>query len=165
MADQVEKKAVLIVGDTPTNIQILMETLKNDYRIFAAVNGERALQLANAYPPPDIILLDIMMPGGDCREWAHTHGAALGFMEDIPYKEETVNLEPGQALFLYTDGVTEATSPDDQLFGLEKLQASLKRCHDQKLDELCTGIEASLAEFQQGEQFDDITMLALKRIS
>ena len=106
----------------------------------------------------------VIDPDGTTREWATTHGAALGFMEDLPYKEETVNLEPGQALFLYTDGVTEATSPEDQLFGLDRLRDLLKRSHDQKLDELCTGIEASLAEFQQGEQFDDITMLALRRI-
>jgi sigma-B regulation protein RsbU (phosphoserine phosphatase) len=106
----------------------------------------------------------VIDPDGATREWATTHGAALGFMEDIPYKEETVNLEPGQTLFLYTDGVTEATSPDDQLFGLEWLRDLLKRNHDLKLDKLCTGIEKSLAEFQRGEQFDDITMLALRRI-
>ena len=68
MNDQVEKQAVLVVDDTPTNIQILMETLKNDYRIVAAVNGERALQLAISDPPPDIILLDIMMPEMDGYE-------------------------------------------------------------------------------------------------
>ena len=46
MNDQIEKRAVLVVDDTPANIQILMETLKDDYRIIAAVNGKRALQLA-----------------------------------------------------------------------------------------------------------------------
>ena len=105
----------------------------------------------------------IIDPDGASREWAATHGAALGFMEDLPYKEETVDLEAGQTLFLYTDGVTEAMSPDDELFGLDNLRDLLKGKHDLKLDQLCTDIEASLAEFQQGEQFDDITMLALKR--
>ena len=106
----------------------------------------------------------IIDPGGASREWAHTHGAALGFMEDLPYKEETMNLEAGQTLFLYTDGVTEAMSPDNELFGLAQLREMLKRKHDLELDKLCTDIEASLSEFQQGQQFDDITMLALKRI-
>jgi len=68
MNDQVKKQVVLVVDDTPTNIQILMETLKNDYRIVAAVNGARALQLAISDPPPDIILLDIMMPDMDGYE-------------------------------------------------------------------------------------------------
>ena len=68
MNDPVEKQAILVVDDTPTNIQVLMETLKHDYRIVAAVNGERALQLAASDPPPDIILLDVMMPEMDGYE-------------------------------------------------------------------------------------------------
>jgi CheY-like chemotaxis protein len=68
MNAQVEKKTVLVVDDTPTNIHILMEILKNDYRVVAAVNGKRALQLAASDPPPDIILLDVMMPEMDGNE-------------------------------------------------------------------------------------------------
>ena len=105
----------------------------------------------------------IIDPEGVSREWAPTHGTALGFMEDLPYEEESVNLEVGQTLFLYTDGVTEAMSPDDELFGLANLREMLNSKHDLNLAELCSDIEASLSEFQQGRQFDDITMLALKR--
>ena len=101
---------------------------------------------------------------GVSREWTHNHGAALGFMEELPYKEETMDLKVGQTLFLYTDGVTEAMSPGNELFGLDRLQGLLKRKHDFKLDRLCSDIEISLSEFQEGQQFDDITMLALKRI-
>lgn len=68
MADSFAKQKVLIVDDTAENIQILMETLKSDYKIVAAVNGEKAVQLASADPVPDIILLDIMMPGMDGYE-------------------------------------------------------------------------------------------------
>jgi sigma-B regulation protein RsbU (phosphoserine phosphatase) len=101
---------------------------------------------------------------GVSREWATTHGPALGFMEELPYKEESMNLEVGQTLFMYTDGVTEAMSPGNELFGLDSLRGLLKRKHDFKLDRLCSDIEISLSEFQEGRQFDDITMLALKRI-
>jgi sigma-B regulation protein RsbU (phosphoserine phosphatase) len=75
-----------------------------------------------------------------------------------------VDLKVGQTLFLYTDGVTEAMSPGNELFGLDRLQELLKRKHDFKLDRLCSDIEISLSEFQEDLQFDDITMLALKRI-
>jgi sigma-B regulation protein RsbU (phosphoserine phosphatase) len=84
-------------------------------------------------------------------------------MEDLPYKKETMCLEAGQTMFLYTDGVTEAMSPDNELFGLANLREMLNRKHDLNLAKLCSDIEASLSEYQQGRQFDDITMLVLKR--
>ncbi len=65
MTEGSQKPKVLIVDDTPENIQILMGTLKDEYAILAAVNGEKALKLAVAEPRPEIILLDIMMPGMD----------------------------------------------------------------------------------------------------
>jgi putative two-component system response regulator len=54
---------ILIVDDTPTNISVLMEILRGDYRVLAATNGEQALKIARGDPPPDLILLDVMMPG------------------------------------------------------------------------------------------------------
>jgi class 3 adenylate cyclase len=65
MTEGSRKPKVLIVDDTPENIQILMGTLKDEYAIVAAINGEKALKLAGAEPRPEIILLDIMMPGMD----------------------------------------------------------------------------------------------------
>ena len=65
MVDGLEKQKILIVDDTPENIQVLMETLKDRYKIVAAINGQKALQMAATDPVPDIILLDIMMPGID----------------------------------------------------------------------------------------------------
>jgi sigma-B regulation protein RsbU (phosphoserine phosphatase) len=58
----VEKQKVLIVDDTPQNIHVLMETLKDNYKIVAATSGAKALQLATRDPLPDLILLDVMMP-------------------------------------------------------------------------------------------------------
>lgn len=54
---------ILVVDDTPSNISVLMEILRGDYRILAATNGEQALKIARSEPPPDLILLDVMMPG------------------------------------------------------------------------------------------------------
>lgn len=63
-----KKSKVLIVDDTPENIQVLMETLKDQYAITAAISGEKALKMAKAEPRPDLILLDVMMPGMDGYE-------------------------------------------------------------------------------------------------
>ena len=68
MLEGEKKPKVLIVDDTPENIQVLMGTLKDQYAIVAAINGEKALKMAVAEPRPDLILLDIMMPGMDGRD-------------------------------------------------------------------------------------------------
>jgi two-component system sensor histidine kinase ChiS len=57
------RQKILIVDDTPENITVLMETLRDEYAVVAAINGEKALKMAAADPPPDIVLLDVMMPG------------------------------------------------------------------------------------------------------
>lgn len=54
---------ILVVDDTPSNITVLMEILRGDYRVLAATGGAQALKIARADPPPDLILLDVMMPG------------------------------------------------------------------------------------------------------
>ncbi len=59
------KKKILIVDDAPENIDFLVGILKGNYKIVAARDGEKALKLARSTNPPDLILLDIMMPGMD----------------------------------------------------------------------------------------------------
>ncbi|MBF0612826.1 MAG: response regulator, partial [Magnetococcales bacterium] len=65
---------ILIVDDSPENIQILHKTLKEEYEVFFATSGSQALQLANQLEP-DLILLDVIMPGMDgyqvCKELKH----------------------------------------------------------------------------------------------
>ena len=58
-----KKQTVLVVDDTPENIDLLSEILKDEYQIRVATSGERALKIAYSDEPPDLILLDIMMPG------------------------------------------------------------------------------------------------------
>jgi phosphoserine phosphatase RsbU/P len=63
-----EVTTLLLVDDTPANIQIANSILKDNYKIRIATNGARALELANVTPLPDLILLDVMMPGMDGYE-------------------------------------------------------------------------------------------------
>jgi CheY-like chemotaxis protein len=62
------KKTVLVVDDTPANIQLVSGLLRERYKVKAATSGEKALKIARADPPPDLILLDVMMPEMDGHE-------------------------------------------------------------------------------------------------
>jgi putative two-component system response regulator len=61
--DYPEKASVLVVDDTPDNLALMADLLKDHYRVRVANNGERALTIVRGDTPPDLILLDIMMPG------------------------------------------------------------------------------------------------------
>ena len=67
-----EPATILVVDDTPANLSLMTGLLRDDYKVKAAIDGEKALRIAQASPPPDLILLDIMMPGMDgyevCRQ-------------------------------------------------------------------------------------------------
>jgi len=67
MNEQIKKQRILIVDDAPENIDALVDVL-SDYKKSVATNGEKALQIAFSDNPPDLILLDILMPGIDGYE-------------------------------------------------------------------------------------------------
>jgi serine phosphatase RsbU (regulator of sigma subunit) len=77
------KKVILLVDDTPANIQIALSILKELYQVRVATNGEKALELAASDPAPDLILLDVMMPGIDGFEVC-TRLKASEATRDIP---------------------------------------------------------------------------------
>lgn len=68
MVDQSKKSKILIVDDLPENVRMLIETLKNDYATIPATSGEIALEKCQSESLPDLILLDILMPGMDGYE-------------------------------------------------------------------------------------------------
>lgn len=78
-----EVKTVLLVDDEPANIEIANSILQDIYKIRVATNGARALELANQVPAPDLILLDVMMPGMDGYEVC-TRLKAASQTRDIP---------------------------------------------------------------------------------
>src|SRR5271157_285496 len=68
MSQTDSKKTVLLVDDAPANIQVVNSILKDIYKIRIATNGPKALELARVAPPPDLVLLDVMMPEMDGYE-------------------------------------------------------------------------------------------------
>ena len=82
--------------------------------------------------------------------------------EDAPYHGKSLTLKQGDALFLYTDGVTEAVNTDDALFGEEKLKNALNAERAETAGEICARAGAELSAYaQNAAQSDDITMLAV----
>ncbi len=93
------KPVILVVDDTPANIQILQEILTPSYKVKVATNGEKALRLAKGDDPPDLILLDIMMPGMDgyevCRILKSEENTRKIPVIFVTAKEETVDEQQG----------------------------------------------------------------------
>jgi sigma-B regulation protein RsbU (phosphoserine phosphatase) len=91
-------------------------------------------------------------------------GVPLGVMQDMDYSEMTVTLEPGDSLLLYTDGVTEATNNDDEMFGTAHLQMLLEANIHLKPRALMRLLLNELRVWSPEKmQDDDITMVVLRR--
>jgi putative two-component system response regulator len=108
------KPVILVVDDTPDNLLLMANLLKESYTVKAANNGEKAIRIARDKPPPDLILLDIMMPGMTGHEVAQVLQADPA-TRDIPIifltamassEDETRGLEMGAA-----DYITKPISP------------------------------------------------------
>ena len=90
-------------------------------------------------------------------------GLVLAGMEGIRYRQQELKLSPGDKLFLYTDGVTEATDADETLYGEARLSAYLNAHREQSPQMLLAGLRKDMDTFVgEAEQFDDITMLLLE---
>jgi len=89
-------------------------------------------------------------------------GFVLGGLEGFTYTQEELLLEPGDAVYLYTDGVTEAMDPENRLFTDEKLMDTINMSKETDQRALLEHIKDEIDSFADGaEQADDITMLAL----
>lgn len=88
----------------------------------------------------------------------------LGVLEKFVFKSDVITLQPGDALVTFTDGVTEACSPSDELYGEERLQALLAAGGSGTAQAVVSEIAEAVKAHSEGtEQSDDITILVLKR--
>lgn len=97
-------------------------------------------------------------------EWLRSRpGFVLAGMEGVRYREGSIKLEDGDRLFLYTDGVTEATNADKELFGEDRLQSALNNSGDAPVKDVLIYVKEQIDGFVgEAEQFDDITMLGIE---
>ncbi len=104
----------------------------------------------------------IKKPDGSFELLKDKHGFVIGGMETAKYKEYEVLLEPGSKLFLYTDGVPEATNEDKELFGTDRMLTALNADPDVSPEQILKNVRRAVDDFvQDEEQFDDLTMVCL----
>ena len=87
----------------------------------------------------------------------------LAGMDMVKYKEQELQLQPGDEIYLYTDGVTEAHNSKNELFGEERLLESLNSTKGMTVESICKKVKDDVESFVcEAEQFDDITMLCVR---
>lgn len=106
----------------------------------------------------------LLLPAGGKAQWVPPlNELVAGVMEGTSYTTKTMTMQPGDTLFVYTDGVTEAMDNGKALYSEDRLEEIMNRCGDKSAEEIVRAVEDSLKEFCCGaEQSDDITMLALR---
>jgi sigma-B regulation protein RsbU (phosphoserine phosphatase) len=143
----------------------------NKYATFfyAQVDGDRRqLRYVNAgHNPPYLVraranVTDAQGQDGPVEELT-TGGAVVGMLPGMSYEEATVDLCSGDVLLAYTDGVTEAHSPDNVEFGEDRLKSLLREVAHLSSDDIRARIEAELKDWiRDAEQYDDLTFVVMK---
>ncbi len=132
MEEYLQNKTLLLVDDTPENIDVLNGMLGN-FKRKIATNGERAIKIATGPTPPDLILLDIMMPGMDGYEVA-TRLRANESTKDIPIIFLTAKTAKEDIVKGFEAGGQDyVTKPFDPSELLERVKTQLKLHHQQKM--------------------------------
>jgi len=91
------------------------------------------------------------------------HDFVVGAMEGVGYREYELQMDPGSKVFVYTDGVAEATDSDNNLFGTDRIIEALNGDPDAAPEQILRNVHARVDEFvDKAEQFDDLTMICLE---
>ncbi|WP_049946139.1 SpoIIE family protein phosphatase [Butyrivibrio sp. WCD2001] len=105
----------------------------------------------------------IMRKDGKFELFKDKHGFVIGGMEGIKYKEYQIEIGHGDKLFLYTDGVAEATDINNKMYGTSRMIEALNKDPDVSPQQIVKTVRADISEFVgEAEQFDDLTMLCLE---
>ena len=102
-------------------------------------------------------------PGGAFELLKDTHGFVIGGMDGIKYKQYELMLEPGSKIFLYTDGVPEATDAQGNMFEKERMLSALNKDTNATPEQILKNVHTAVDEYvKSAEQFDDLTMLCME---
>lgn len=125
---------------------------------FGILNHDGQLVFINAGHPSPLLL-----HGDEVTELVAVGSFPVGLIREANFTATTVNLEPSDTLVLFTDGVTEAMDPQEQLFGISRLRDALSGQNAVSLGDLQRKILAAVQTFSRGaRQADDLTLLLLR---
>jgi putative two-component system response regulator len=165
--DLTRKPTILVVDDTPDNLTLMSGLLKDSYKVKVAINGEKALNIAQSENPPDLILLDIMMPGMDgyevCRRlkqdaWT-TDIPVIFLTAKAEVEDEKQGLEIGAV-----DYITKPISPPIVLARV-KTQLNLKAAADFLRDKNDFLEQEVGKRTQEITAIQDVTILAMASLA
>jgi sigma-B regulation protein RsbU (phosphoserine phosphatase) len=129
------------------------------YSILDTRTGEIVYVNAGHNPPC------VLRANGD-REYLDRGGLVVGILPGSEYEEGTTTLRAGDDLVLYTDGITEAANPEDEMFGEERLEQLLIEHRHSSAREIEEQVYSSIKDFAAGAaQADDLTMVIVKMTS
>jgi sigma-B regulation protein RsbU (phosphoserine phosphatase) len=104
-------------------------------------------------------------PASDFEVLKDKHGFVIGGFERMKYQDYMIRMKPGSKLFVYTDGVAEATNAGEKLFGLERTVSALNQAKDRSPQIILETVDAAVREFVgNAEQFDDLTMMCVEYV-
>ncbi len=162
-----DEPVILIVDDNPQNLGVLGELLKGDYRVLAAATGARALHLMAQSPRPDLVLLDVMMPGIDGYEVLRRMRRIDG-MADVPVIFTTaMTAEEDESRGLELGAVDYLTKPLRPAIVLARVQThlALKRARDRLQVDKCALEQEVLRRTREIQLAQDVTIRALARLA
>ncbi|MBQ8094070.1 MAG: SpoIIE family protein phosphatase [Clostridia bacterium] len=169
MASKIILQSVAMLGHSPADILTKTNNAicsNNEAEMFVTVwlgilelsTGHlRAANAGHEYP--------VVTAGpNSCFElFKDKHGFVIGGMDGVRYREYELDITPGTRLFVYTDGVPEATNAENELFGTDRMLEALNREPDTTPKQILANVRSSVDAFvKDAEQFDDLTMLCLQ---
>ena len=105
----------------------------------------------------------VMRKDGDYEIFRDKHRMPLGAMKDMTYESYEMHLDPGDCLYVYTDGIPDAINIDEEQYGIERMLNALNNYKDASMEGLLQAVKADQDDFVgAADQFDDITMIGFR---
>ena len=117
------------------------------------------LEYANAGHHEAVLTTD----AGVCKKFGLMKNIAIGYLDDVDYSSSKINIEIGSTITLCTDGILESVSPSGEEYGIERFMDVISKNNKSNIEELSANVIQNVKSFETEGQFDDITVLMLRR--